>query len=136
MARPLAAQQFDVLREIFDLARAQRASLESDDIDRVLDLMAERETLLGRLTRLAEEHAEVPENVVAFPRTVDFMQQDAIALDTVIRGILEHDRQNEAMLQEKMAQVREELPRVRQAFRAATAYRPADDTPAYLNRRS
>lgn len=131
-----AALQFELLREIFDLARAQRASLESDDIDRVVDLMAEREVLLNRLTRLAEEHAEFPENVVAFPRVVDSTQQDAMALDTVIRGILEHDRQNEALLQEKMAQVREELPRIRRAFRAATAYRPADVAPAYLNRRS
>ncbi len=131
-----AALQFELLREIFDLARAQRASLETDDIDRVLDLMAEREVLLERLTRVAEAHAEVPENVVVFPRAVDSIQQDAIALDTVIRGILEHDRQNEALLLEKMAQVREELPRVRQAFRAAGAYRPVDEAPGYVNRRS
>lgn len=131
-----AALQFELLREIFDLARAQRASLESDDIDRVMDLMSERETILERLTRLAEAHAEVPDNVVVFPRAVDSMQQDAIALDTVIRGILEHDRLNEALLQEKMAQVRDELPRVRQAFRAANAYRPADDSAGYLNRQS
>lgn len=131
-----ATLQFELLREIFDLARAQRASLELDDIDRVLDLMAEREVLLDRLTRIAEEHADVPENVVMFPPVVDSMNRDAIALDTVIRGILEHDRQNEALLQEKMAEVREELPRVRQAFRAATAYRPIDSAPTYLNRRS
>lgn len=131
-----AALQFELLREIFDLARAQRASLESDDIDRVMDLMTEREVLLERLTRVAEAHAEVPDNVVVFPRAVESIQQDAIALDTVIRGILEHDRQNEALLLEKMAQVREELPRVRQAFRAASAYRPVDDAPGYLNRRS
>ena len=131
-----AALQFELLREIFDLARAQRASLELDDIDRVVDLMAEREVLLTRLTKLAEEHAEVPENVVVFPRVVDSMQQDAMALDTVIRGILEHDRQNERLLEEKMAQVRDELPRMRQAFRAAAAYSPADVTPAYVNRRS
>ncbi|TAJ19697.1 MAG: flagellar protein FliT [Dehalococcoidia bacterium] len=131
-----AALQFELLREIFDLARAQRASLEADDIDRVMDLMSERETLLERLTRLAEAHAEFPENVVVFPRAVDVMQQDAIALDTVIRGILEHDRQNEALLQEKMAQIREELPRVRQAFRAANAYRSPDVAPAYVNRQS
>lgn len=131
-----AALQFELLREIFDLARAQRASLESDDIDRVMDLMSERETILKRLTHLAEAHAEVPDNVVVFPRALDSMQQDAIALDTVIRGILEHDRQNEALLEEKMAQVRDELPRVRQAFRAASAYRPVDASPGYLNRQS
>ncbi len=131
-----AALQFELLREVFDLARAQRAGLESDDLDRVMDLMSEREVLLGRLTRLAEERAEVPENVMAFPRVVDSMQEDALALDTVIRGILEHDRENEALLREKLAQVRDELPRIRRAFRAATAYRPADAIPTYLSRHS
>ena len=128
--------QFELLREMFDLARAQRAGLESDDLDRVMDLMSEREVLLDRLTMLADERTSVPENVVAFPRVTGSMQQDALALDTLIRGIIEHDHENEALLQEKLAQVREELPRIRRAFRAATAYRPIDVTPAYLNRRS
>lgn len=132
-----ATLQFELLREIFDLARAQRASLESDDIDRVFDLMAEREVLLERLTRIAEQQADVPENVLIFPHAADSAHRDSIALDTVIRGILEHDRRNEALLQEKMEEVREELPRVRQALRAAAGYRPVDDDgPAYLNRRS
>ena len=40
MPKTRAALQFELLREIFDLARAQRASLERDDIERMLDLMA------------------------------------------------------------------------------------------------
>ncbi|TAK79385.1 MAG: flagellar protein FliT [Dehalococcoidia bacterium] len=131
-----AALQFELLREIFDLARAQRAGLESDDLDRVMDLMTEREVLLGRLQRLTEEQTEVPPNVVPLPRVVSSMQEDALALDTVIRSILEHDRANEALLREKLAQVRDELPRLRRAFRAANAYRPSEVVPAYLNRRS
>lgn len=123
----LATLQFELLREIFDLARAQRASLEVDDIDRVVELMTERESLLERLTRLASEQAEVPENVVILPHAQQAQAQDAIALDTIIRGILDHDRQNQAMLEEKMTQVRDELPRVRNAARAADAYRPPLD---------
>lgn len=123
MPKTRAALQFELLREIFDLARAQRASLERDDIERMLDLMAERESILARLLRLVEEPAEEPENLVAFPGAVDHSRQDRIALDTVIRGILEHDRENESMLAEKMAALREELPRIQQGRRVTAAYR-------------
>ncbi len=137
MARSLAALQFELLREVFDLARAQRASLERDDIDAVLDLMGERETIIERLARLAEEAAETPENVVTFPGAEEHARQDALALDTVIRGILEHDRQNEAMLYEKVQQLREELPRLQQGRRVAGAYRASTPAPgAYVSRSS
>lgn len=137
MANSLAAKQFELLREIFDLARVQRASLERDDIDQMLELMGERETIIEQLARLAEEMAETPSNVVAFPGAEDQAMQDAIALDTVIRGILEHDRQNEALLFEKMQELREELPRIQQGRRVAAAYRPGGhDLGPTLNRTS
>ncbi|MCA9855985.1 MAG: hypothetical protein KC458_01770, partial [Dehalococcoidia bacterium] len=110
MAKSLASMQFELLREVFDLARAQRASLERDDLDEVLSLMGEREVIIERLARLAEEAAETPENVLSFPGSEEHARQDQLALDTVIRGILEHDRQNEAMLFDKIQQIREELP--------------------------
>jgi hypothetical protein len=125
VGKSLAAQQFELLREVFDLARAQRASLERDDIDHVLELMGEREAIIERLAHLVEAYAEMPENVVTFPGSEDHLRQDAIALDTVIRGILEHDRENEAMLFERLQQIRAELPRLQQGRRVASAYRPA-----------
>jgi len=128
--------QFELLREIFDLARAQRASLERDDIDQVLGLMGERESIIERLARLAEDLAETPENVVSFPGSEDYARQDAIALDTVIRGILEHDRQNEQMLFEKMNALREELPRIQLGRRMASAYRPSSSEPGAMMTRS
>lgn len=137
MAKSMAALQFELLREVFDLARAQRALLERDDIDAVLDLMGEREAIIERLAGLAEQAAETPENVLAFPGAEDHARQDALALDTVIRGILEHDRQNEAMLYEKVQQLREELPRLRQGRRMAGAYRASSSLPgAYVSRSS
>jgi hypothetical protein len=128
--------QFELLREVFDLARAQRASLERDDLDAVLELMGEREAIIERLARLAEAAAETPENVVTFPGAVDHAQQDALALDTVIRGILEHDRQNEAMLFEKIEQIREELPRLARGRRVASAYRSTSESGSLVSRSS
>jgi len=136
VAKSLAVQQFELLREVFDLARAQRASLERDDIDQVIALMGEREAIIERLAQLAEAAAEMPGNVVTFPGSEDYVRQDAIALDTVIRGILEHDRENEAMLFEKVQQIREELPRLKRGRRAASAYRPATSHGSSLSRTS
>ena len=136
MAKSVASMQFELLREVFDLARAQRASLERDDLDAVLDLMGEREAIIERLARLAETAAETPENVVAFPGAVDHAQQDALALDTVIRGILEHDRQNEVMLFDKIQQIREELPRLARGRRVASAYRPTSESGSLMSRSS
>lgn len=136
MARSLAGLQFELLREVFDLARAQRASLERDDIDEVLQLMGEREAIIERLAQLVDAAAEQPENVLAFPGAEESLRQDALALDTVIRGILEHDRENEAMLFEKVQQIREELPRLDQGRRLASAYRPAASYEAVVDRSS
>lgn len=136
MAKSFVAVQFELLREVFDLARAQRASLERDDIEAVLDLMTEREAIIERLALMMEEQAETPENIVTFPGAEDHARQDALALDTVIRGILEHDRQNEAMLFDKMEQLREELPRLQQGRRMASAYRPSGTQAGSLVSRS
>jgi hypothetical protein len=136
VAKSVASMQFELLREVFDLARAQRASLERDDLDAVLDLMGEREMIIERLARLAEAAAETPENLVTFPGAVDHAQQDALALDTVIRGILEHDRQNEAMLFDKIEQIREELPRLARGRRMASAYRPTSESGSLVSRSS
>lgn len=132
MARPLATQQFDVLREIFDLARAQRQCIERDELDRFAALMDERDTLLEQLHLLVQEEASLPENVVAF-RTSDDHAQDTLALDTVIRGIIEHDRKNEALLAEKMDAIREELPRLAQGMRANAGYRTQGATGSIMN---
>jgi tRNA/tmRNA/rRNA uracil-C5-methylase (TrmA/RlmC/RlmD family) len=133
----LAAAQFHLLREIFDLARRQRASLEQDSIEEVVALMEEREAILDQLQQLAEEAAEPPSNVVPLPGAEDYARQDAIALDTVIRGILEHDRGNEELLVEKMQAIRDELPRLRRGRQASAGYRgsPAwEQTGGYADR--
>ena len=135
MARPLAVQQFDVLRQIFDLSRAQRGCIERDELDRLAELMDERDMLLTDLQRLAEEEASIPVNVVAFPTAEGVGRQDSLALDTVIKGILEHDRDNELMLAEKMRLIIQELPTFRQGQRAAAGYRSANpEASSFMNR--
>ena len=63
-----AAAKFELLRGIYDLARAQREALERDDLSRFDALLDEREVLIGRLGRLVTDPTELPANVVPFPR--------------------------------------------------------------------
>jgi hypothetical protein len=120
----MAVAKFTLLRELFEMARAQRAHLEADRLDLVLDLMDQRDELVQQLEDLFAQ-GDVPANVIAFPSQAasDWSQQDQLALDTLIRGILEHDQQNERLLTERLAEIREELPRLERGRRANNGYR-------------
>jgi hypothetical protein len=121
----MAVAKFAILRELFDLSREQRARLEEDRIDLVLELMSQRGALIRDLEQLFAESREMPDNVIAFPSpsTTDWSQQDELALDTLIRGILEHDQENEHMLQERLEAIQQALPRLERGRRATNAYR-------------
>ncbi len=135
VAKPLAAQQFDMLRQIFDLSRVQRGCIERDEFDRLAGLMDERAELIAELQRLVDEESSMPDNVVAFPSTGEPAAQDSLALDTVIKGILEHDRGNESMLAEKMRLILDELPAMRNGQRAMAGYRAANaEGTSFMNR--
>ncbi len=133
VARPLATQQFDVLIEIFDISRAQRRCIEREDLEQLAALMEQRDELLEELRRLVIEEASLPENVVGF-RAPHEAAQDALALDTVICGILDHDRKNEELLTEKMDAIRAELPKLRQGMRANAGYQLAERPAASMDR--
>ncbi len=129
-----AAAKFDTLRQLFDLARAQRTALEQDRIERFAELLDERETLLRHLGALVEDAAAMPANVIAFPGTPAAAEEDAMALETVLKGIVELDRNNETLLQEKMTDIQRALPAITQGQRAAAGYR-VDRTPSsFINR--
>jgi len=135
VVRPLATQQFDVLRQIFDLSRAQRGCIERDEFDRLAALMDERDLLVAELQQLAEDEAALPGNVLAFPSVEEHAQQDSLALDTVIKGILEHDQANEMMLAAKMQIILDEMPAFRQGQRAVAGYRAANpEATSFMNR--
>lgn len=132
MADRGAAAKFVILRQIYDLARQQREALEHDQLDTFQRILDERDDLIARLNVLQngdEDAVELPPNVVAFPGSSGAEAEDVMALDAVIRGIIDCDRENETRLAEKMAEIREALPELANAHRAAAAYRIA--TPAH-----
>ena len=137
-----AAAKFEILRQIHELASAQREALEHDDLDRFQQILDEREELIERLRVLdatldeAEAGGELPENVIAFPRASDASAEDGLAIDTVIRGILEHDRHNETVLAEKMDEIRQALPALTAGHRAAAGYRVVSTAPSFIDRTS
>ncbi len=131
-----AAEKFEILCSVFERARAQRAALERDDMDTFMRILDERDELIAQLQQLVEATAVVPENVVMFPTELNAhnQQDDSLALDTVIRGIVEHDDQNERFLSEKLAELAAELPTLRHGTRAIQAYRTPREQQGYIDR--
>lgn len=136
MVSRLTIAKFELLREIYDTTRAQRRALEVEDIDAFGVLLQERAALIDRFTELAAEEPGLPANVVAFPGAETNPRDDELALDTLLNGILEQDRGNEALLREQMAQVRAEFAPVEQGRRIAHAYRAEAGPPPRLLDRS
>ena len=131
-----AAEKFEILCSVFERARAQRAALERDDMDTFMRILDERDELIAQLQQLVEATAVVPENVVMFPTELNAhnQQDDSLALDTVIRVILEHDDQNERFLSDKLAELAAELPTLRHGTRAIQAYRTPREHEGYIDR--
>ena len=120
---PQTASRFALLRELFDLARAQRRALEADALDRFESLLDEREAIILRLQTLSEDAAaDLPPNVIPFPAAPASEAEDILALDTLIRGVLEHDRHNEEMLVAMRESIRAALPALEAGRRTAARY--------------
>jgi hypothetical protein len=132
-----AMAKFTVLNQIYDLAREQRQALERDDLDRFQRILDQREELITRLRMLNggdREAAELPDNLLAFPLPSDSAAEDGLALDTVIRGILDRDRDNQSLLAEKLDEIRCALPALTVGHRAATGYRIDRPPAAFVDR--
>lgn len=136
MVSGAAVAKFALLREIYDLTRAQRRALEEDALHRFEALLDDRQLLIDRLHALAAEDAALPDNLVLFPGAEANPVDDDLALDTVIRGILDHDRQNTELLGQKMDDLRRELVGLAADARAVSSYRTTDEGVSRLDRRS
>lgn len=133
-----AAEKFEILCAVFERARAQRAALEADDLPAFLEILDERDTLIAQLKQLVDSMPELPENVVAFPTELNerTKQDDTLALDTVIRGIVEHDEHNEALLSGQLEDLAGQVPALRRGRGAAAAYRVPSEQRGYVDRLS
>jgi hypothetical protein len=139
MGERSAETRFALLREVFELARAQERALEDGALEDFESMLDRRDTLIAQLQALTPalvDLDELPDNVIPFPGAVSGDVEDALALDTVIRGIIEHDRRNEALLAARLAALREELPGLAAGERLASGYRVPDDEPRFIDQRS
>ena len=129
-----AAAKFDLLRQLFDLARGQREAIERGELEQFQQLLDEREVLLTRLSAIIDDAEELPENLIAFPGGAQAASEDALALDTVLKGIIEQDQHNERLLQTQMNEIRQQLPALGVARDAAGAYRLAPARQSFIDR--
>lgn len=130
------AAKFEILQQLLHLARQQREALDQDALDRFQRLLDEREDLILRLQAIEADPAQLPDNIVAFPGSVDAAGEDELALDTVIRGILDHDRRNEVVLAGKMEEIRQQLPALNRGQRAVAGYRVQSGPTSFIDLRS
>ena len=89
-----------------------------------------------RLKTIEADPTQLPDNIVAFPGSVDAVGEDELALDTVIRGILDHDRRNEVVLAGKMEEIRQQLPALNRGQRAVAGYRVQSGPTSFIDLRS
>lgn len=134
MSNPTTTAKFELLRDLLDLSRAQHGALEADDLDRFEALMLERTEILQDLGLLDSDGAPLPPNVLEFPVPLEIARDDALALDSLIQGILEQDQRNEQLLSEHMAVIRAELPRLAGGQRATSAYRMNERPSTFIDR--
>ena len=134
----LAAEKFEILCAVFERARQQRMALEADDLETFLAILDERDDLLAQLKQLVDAMTELPENVVAFPNELNarMRHDDALALDTVIRGIVSHDEHNEKLLSARLEVLAGEVPALRRGRGAVAAYRSPQEPRGYVDRLS
>jgi hypothetical protein len=127
--------RFALLREVFELARAQRHAIQADDLGEFAALLEQRQAIIDDLLTLDTDEAPgLPENIIVFPGAQPTIDDDTLAVDTLIRGILEHDRQNEVLLAELMSGVRNELASLDQGARAVSRYATAEAPTGFIDR--
>lgn len=129
------ATRFALLREVFDLAKQQRHALDGDDLERFQDLLERRQLLIDELEEISPNAEDgLPENVILFrgPRLSD--DDDQLALDTLIRGILEHDRQNETILHSVLDGIRGELSELQHGRAAVARYGSTTPREGFIDR--
>ena len=134
-----------LLREIFEITRAQEEALTEDSIERFDQLLEVRAGLIERLQEIAHEapsatdegDEELPENVIVFPFAPQgAANEDALALDTLLQGILDADLRNEAALQRKLQHLRGEIPAIEAERRGAARYAVAAPAAHFIDRAS
>ncbi len=110
MTDPQTLAKFELLRRLLELSRAGHEVLEQDSLTHFREILDERDQLIAKLEALVGTEADAddgpPPNVVAFPGAVTDSEEDAIALDAVLRGILDQDRANEELLHARMEALR------------------------------
>ncbi len=121
-----ASSALECLRAVLAIARRQAEALETDALDRFELLLDERAALLAKLEALEITSAAAVRG-----------SPEARTLEATAREIIEQDRRNQAVLGDRLGQVRTELPILAASSRVAGAYRvPANNAPTYVDRSS
>ncbi len=129
---PAEDTKFALLKRIFRIAEEQRGALEADRLQRFEALLDERQGLMEAL--LSAAPGTRPENVIEFPRRGQG-EDDAIAIEALIKGIVEIDQQNGESLRAAMSEVARALGTLAEGRRVAQRYWSVPERRPRLERR-
>jgi hypothetical protein len=137
MPDSMTEMRFTLLRQLFDMAVEQRRALDEDDFASFQSVLEARGALIARLEALAADgpSAVLPGNVIPFPRAASQAEDldDRLAIDTLIRGVLEHDQHNESVLEERLLAVQGEIRSMESGQRAVSRYGSAAEDARFIN---
>ena len=112
--------RFELLKQLLRLAQEQRGALRADQLQRFEVLLAERQEIIDTLSP-APAAAPLPANVILFPGP-PAADEDRVALEALVRGILEIDRENAVLLREKREALRATLLDMQRGRHALQGY--------------
>ncbi len=121
--------RFELLRTLLRLSQEQQDALAQNRLDQFVALLDEREALIGEFAMVDAGQPE-PNNVIPFPGTVgpkgkaDARSDDSLALESLLRAVIDTDAENERALREGLADLREAIGQIGRARVTARGYRP------------
>lgn len=137
MATLAADERFALLKQLFDLAQQQKSALDGEDVERFMQLLAEREPLLAALAGRDEE--ERPSNVVSISRARPSEEASAdteTAIGILLRAVIDQDAENELLLRAKLGEVQDAITRVSRGAAMVRMYRQPEHAARGLDRKA
>jgi hypothetical protein len=115
-------RQHELLSRLLRLSRKQGAALVAERLDQFLALMDERQAIMDDLQAVGD--GEAPDNLVPFPALAAGNDEPDVraAVGALIASVLRQDEDNERLLLNQMARLREGLSALGQGQVTARGY--------------
>jgi hypothetical protein len=135
----LLKEQCDLCRQISSFAQTQRSLITGDEPERLLALMAQRQTVLDRLTQVGQQLKPIQRNWMTFRGELPAAQareaDDLIReVNRLLAGILQMDEADARLLSARKDSTAQQLQQVGRGRMAGAAYAASGASAAPMTR--